>query len=252
MDLGRSFAYPFRDPAWFPRLAVGALLELLPFLFALPLLFGALEGHTPIPRLVVVLLIPALLGLACRWAQLGYLRRLAAAVLGDPGARLPAWDRFEQDLAEGFKLWLVSVALFLPALGTAAIVAFLAMVVEVPALFWALLVLLVAPLALVVVIYLPAALITAVARHDLAAAFDLGAVWALISHRGGTYVLAFVVAIAAEVLAQFGAMACCVGIFLTRFAAHCVSVHAFCCAYRAMASEPPPTDASAGLAAGGL
>lgn len=252
MDLGRSFAFPFRDPAWVPRLGVGALLELIPLLLALPLALGAFETREGTPRLLVMLLFPAVLGLASRWVQLGYLRRLAQAVLEDPAARLPRWDRFEQDLTEGLKLWLVTVALFLPALGVAAILVFLTLVAGVPALFWLPLLLVAAPLVVAITVYLPAALLTAIARRDLAAAFDVGSVWAVVARDGGLYLLGFVVAIAAEVLAQFGVLACCIGIFFTRFAAHCVTVHAFCCAYRGLtAAGPVPGGSGAGGPFGG-
>jgi hypothetical protein len=55
---------------------------------------------------------------------------------------------------------------------------------------------------------------------------------------GGAYFLAFLFALAAEVVAQLGLLAFCLGIFATRFIAHAMAVHAFATIYRE--STPPP------------
>jgi hypothetical protein len=102
---------------------------------------------------------------------------------------------------------------------------------------WLPVVVLAPPLAAVTLFYVPAALLLVVERDDLGAAFDVRAIGARVGAATGPYVLAFVVAALAEVVAQAGLLLCCVGIVLTRFMAHCVAVHAFATAFRA--PEPP-------------
>ena len=42
-----------------------------------------------------------------------------------------------------------------------------------------------------------------------------------------------------SIIAQLGIVICCVGIFATRFVAHCVAVHAFAAAFRQGAAPLP-------------
>jgi len=232
MEFGRSLSYPFRDPRWITRVLVGAALEVLPILTALPLLLVLFRHHGS-PRLgqLPLLGIVAVAGLLCRWIVLGYLARVARDALAGGGGGLPAWDRFEKDLVEGLKLWLLTIGLFLPALGVTASIAFLLAAMGFPAPWLPILVVL-PPLALATLFLLPAALVASVAENELAAAFDLTRVAGVIGAMFGPYVLAFVLAIAIEIVAQLGLLVLCVGIFATRFLAHCIVVHAFAAVYR--------------------
>ena len=248
-DFGRSFSFPFRGPAWLNRLAVGALFELLPFLLMLPSLLAILRRHRlPGPPGLVLLPVAGALGLAGRFVVLGYLRRVAKDVIAGGGDELPAWDRFADDVVEGLKLWLVGVALFLPAVAVVAGLTLLVMAVSSPAWAWLPILLVAPPAVLLTLGYLPAGLLAAVAKDELAAAFDLEGVGRTIGGLIGPYALGFLVAIAAEIVAQLGLVVCCVGIFATRFAAHCVVTHAFATVYRE--AQPPPAAAPAEAAAG--
>lgn len=239
MDVGRSVAFPFHGPAWFGRVLVGALLEIAPLLLSIPLLFAALERvQCPTLMLVALGIIAAVVSLLSRAVVLGYLRRIARGVLVGACRELPRWDRFGEDFAEGIKLMLVIVVLWLPV--TVALVALTVLVAGAAdtALAWLPAIVLGPPAALLTLLYLPAALLSVVATDELSAAFDVERVFAAARRMGGSYFLAFLFALAAEVVAQLGLMVFCLGIFATRFIAHAMAVHAFATIYRD--STPPP------------
>ncbi|MCU0293010.1 MAG: DUF4013 domain-containing protein [Thermoanaerobaculaceae bacterium] len=234
-----SFTFMFRDPRWLHRVIVGALLELAPALLAAPALY--LLVRAPSARTAPLLLLPLLLGLASRFVVLGYLRRLVRGVLDGTLEGLPAWDSTVEDLEEGFALWLAAVGLWLPAAAATFTVWLVAAELGGPAIAWLTALLVAAPAALLTLALTPAALVAAIARDDLAAAFDLPLVTHRLRAAGGTYVLAFVVGITAEVLAQLGLLLCCIGVAATRFLAHCVAVHAFATAFRGGAPPSIPS-----------
>ena len=241
-ELGASFSFPFRHPSWLGRVLIGAVLEVMPVLLVLPIVLAALRLRHHFPwQAFAVLPLVVLVALVCRFLVLGYLRRTAKGVLDGSLDGLPAWDRPAEDIVEGLKLWLVSVALFLPAVGVTAGLTLLVMALTSPAIAWLPIVVLGPPALLITLIYLPAGLLATVAEGDAFAAFDFERVAETIGRAFGPYALAFLVAIAAEIIAQFGLLICCVGIFATRFAAHCVGVHVFAMAYRQglLASSPP-------------
>ena len=239
-DLGASFSFPFRDPAWPRRVLVGAVLEVVPIPLVLPVVLGSFGRHHR-PGLGALMLLGAAgcLSLLCRFLVLGYLGRTAKGVLDGASGGLPAWDRPAEDFVDGLKLWLVAVVLCLPAIAVTAGVALLAMAVASPAAAWLPVVLLGPPALLVTLAYLPAGLLATVAAGDPFAAFDFERVFARVVPAFGPYAIAFLVAIAAEIIAQLGLLICCVGIFATRFIAHCVAVHAFAAAFR-QAPAPVP------------
>ena len=233
-DLSESFAAPFRHPAWLRRVLAGAALEALPVLLFLPTLAGLLgHGHRRLSHPPLAILpLAVLVALAARFLVLGYLRRVALDALEGGSAGLPPWDRPAEDLVEGLKLWLVAVALWLPAVAVTAGLALLVMSLTNTAMAWLPVILVGPPAALATILYLPAGLLSAIARRNAASAFDVDRVAAVIGGNLGPYLLAFLIAIAAEIVAQFGLLLCCVGILATRFLAHCVGVYAFATAYR--------------------
>jgi hypothetical protein len=247
-DLSDSFAAPFRHPAWLRRVLVGAALEGLPVLLVLPTLVGLLgHGHRRLPHPSLALLpLAVLVALAARFLVLGYLRRVALDALEGGSAGLPPWDRPAEDLVEGLKLWLVAMALWLPAVAVTAGLALLVMSLSNTAMAWLPVILVGPPAALATILYLPAGLLSAIAGRNAAHAFDVDRVAAAIGRNLGPYLLAFLIAIAAEIVAQFGLFLCCVGILATRFAAHCVGVYAFATAYRGAAPAASPAATPAG------
>jgi Protein of unknown function (DUF4013) len=247
-ELGASLSFPFRNPLWLRRVLAGAVLELVPLPLVLPLVLVSLgRGHRLGWSAFALLPFAALLGLVCRFLVLGYLRRTAKGVLDGTTQGLPAWDRPTEDLVEGLKLWLVAVVLWLPAVAVTVGVMLLVMAVVSPSAAWVPLVLLGVPAALATLAYFPAGLLATVADGDPLAAFDFERVAGRVARAFGPYALAFLVAIAAEIIAQLGLLICCVGIFATRFAAHCVAVHAFASALRQDASPLPAAPADGAI-----
>lgn len=234
-----SFIFAFRQPGWLRRVMVGAGLELVPVLIAVPALarlwdLGAQPRHLP------GVLVPAiLLALAARFVVLGYLRRIVRAAVTGTVVGLPPWEAIGTDLVAGATLWLVSVGLCLPA----AVVSFVTWLVllelggGVAAVLGTLAVAL--PAFVATFALLPAALVAAITEGDAAAAFNLPRVLARLRRADGPYVLAFLVAFAAEILAQLGVLLCCVGVVPARFLAHCVTAHAFGTAFRDPSAPPP-------------
>jgi hypothetical protein len=207
MDVGRSVSYPFRGSVWLPRILVGALLEVVPLLAALPLLRMVLRSsHHLRPGGLVWLPFAALVGLACRLCVIGYMRRIVIDVLAG---------------------WLVMLALWLPGLGLVLAAMFLVGMAAWPGAAWLPAVIFGPPVALVTLFYLPAGLLNAIATGDIGRAFDIPRVTARIGRTFGPYLLAFLFAVATEIFAQTGLILFCVGIFATRFVAHAMTVHVF-------------------------
>ncbi len=242
-DGGGSFAYPFRHPAWLGRVLVGAALDAVPTVLLLPAAL-ALLGHRHALSAPALVLTPvaAMLGLAGRSLVLGYLGRAAREIVRGTSSGLPPWDRMGDDLVEGFKLWLVAVTLWLPAVAGTAGLALLVLALGSSSLAWLSVILVGPPAALLTLAYLPAGLLATINEGEAGAAFALERVAGTVGRAAGPYAVAFLVAFGAEIVAQFGLLACCVGIFATRFVAHCVAVHAFASAYRQgyQAAGAPP------------
>ena len=245
MEIGRTLSFPFREPSWLRRTAVGALLELFPLLVVGPALLAALRhpGRHAFPVTTIVL--GAVAGLGTRWITLGYFRRVALGVFRGDTAGLPAWDRFDEDVLEGIKLWLLSLGVFLPAAGLTAAMAFLLVALGAPWAAWLPVVVVLPVAAVATLFFLPAALLASIAEGELAAAFDVARLSRRIGRAAGPYLLAFLLAVAAEIVAQTGLLLMCVGIFATRFLAHCMAVHAFASAYHEGRSDAPETPTAA-------
>ena len=187
-----------------------------------------------------------LTALVCRWVQFGYLRRIAADVLSGGHGGMPAWDRFDTDLAEGFKLWIAAIVLFVPALAVSGGLALLMGAVGLAGWLWLPLAFVLPLSLLATVIYLPAGLANAVAEDSVLAAFDVETVMYRAGVATAAYVLSLAVAVAAEILAQLGLIVLCAGIFVTRFLAHCITAHAVASAWQeAIAAAPQPLSAGA-------
>lgn len=233
MELGASLSFAFRGPFWPRRLLAGAALELAPLLVVVPVLITfAGSGRSP-SSLWGLLPILLLLSLASRWLLLGYLRRVAMAAMSGSRDGLPPWDRMDEDLLEGLRLWIATIGLLLPGVGLTAAVALLAGTVTTPALAWVAAALVGPPAIAVTLVYLPAGLLAAVAAGELSAAFRFQQVGRHLGRVAGGYTMAALVAVTVEVLAQLGLVLLCVGVFLARFLAHCIAVHAFASAWRA-------------------
>lgn len=228
MELVTSLSFPFRDPAWPRRMLAGAAPELTPALLGILALLvanGALHRRTPWVWSGLLLLL--LLALARRTVLLGYLRRVALYALARRQEGLPPWDRLDEDLLEGLRLWLVSLGLLLPGAGVTTALVVLAGTVAGKWGAWLVAMLVGPPAVVATAIYLPAGLLAAVAAGEAGAAFHFRSVVRHLGAVAGSYLLSALVAVTAEILAQLGLVLVCMGIFPARFLAHCIGAHAF-------------------------
>jgi hypothetical protein len=215
VDFGRAFTSVTEDPDWIKKVLIGGVFALLS---------SILVG------------IPFVLGY---WSRT--LRNEAAGV----ARPLPDWDDLGGLFSEGLRLtgvylvYLLVVFLVVGGLGclvmsplmllgsarhgdfdpSQAVGALggLAMLA-----FYGLLML----ASLAMALYLPAALARASLRGSVADGFDWRAIVAFIKANLGNYLLSLVVYLAASLLAQFGVILCCVGIFPAAFWSYTVAAAA--------------------------
>jgi branched-subunit amino acid transport protein len=233
MEIGTSLSFPFRGEAWPRRLLAGAALELTPVLLSIPVLLIAADSfHRRAPLVWGGLFLLLFLALASRLVLLGYLRRVVQGTLAGSQEGLPPWNRLDEDLLEGLKLWLVAIGLLLPGIGVTTALVVLAGIAAGQWEAWLVVVLVGPPAVLATAIYLPAGLLAALAAGEAGAAFHFRSVVRHLGTVAGPYLLAALVAVTAEILAQLGLVLVCVGIFPARFLAHCIGARAFASAWR--------------------
>jgi hypothetical protein len=202
VDFGRAFTSVTEDPDWIKKVLVGGAFTLLSsVLVGIPFVLGyfartlrnVVDGAPrPLPewddlgglfseglRLTAVYLV-YLLGVALLFGGLGCALMMPAMLLG--GART---SEFDPSQAVGAVSGLAMVALY--------------------GLF------MLASLAMA--LYMPAAIARATLRGTMGAGFDWRAIVAFIRANPGNYLLSLVVYLAASLIAQFGVVLCCVGIF---------------------------------------
>ena len=209
IDFGRCLTYVTEDPAWVTKILVGGLFTLLSMvLVGLPFM-------------------------------LGYWGRTLKNVAAGHRHPMPEWDDLGGLFSDGLRLFGVY---FVYGIGLALVMGGLSCVLMIPfaalgsaggmeegaeALFAALgglgillfyLVLFV--VAILGVIYLPAAMARSALRDSFAEGFAWREILAFIRANLGNYALAIVIYFLANFLSQFGAILCCIGIFPAVFWAY--------------------------------
>jgi hypothetical protein len=210
-DVLRPFTFMFDDPRWLPKVLIGGL-----FCLASMMLVG----------------VPFLLG---------YLARLVRNVLAGEQNPLPEWDDLGEYFSEGLLLFGVCLAYLLPIIALSIMVAIPAAIMSsahneglrnlgdgVFGCSWCL----ISPLILAITFFLPAALLKAITTGRFAAAFEFKQIYAFVRNNIGSYLLAIVVYFVARMLATFGLILLCIGIFFTEFWGMTVSAYAFAQAWR--------------------
>lgn len=176
MDIGRAISYPFAGAGWHRKLALAAVLTLIPILGWLPLL--------------------------------GYGMRIAQRVAEDPTSPLPEWDDWGDLFAGGLRVIAVQFVWFLPLLGLFCISMPIIVGTTVATGIDAVrsdgdggivtLVILIATFLIVVVLYAtfvsfltPAALGRAAAMRSLDAGLDFGLIWRAVRANAALYFVVF-------------------------------------------------------------
>jgi hypothetical protein len=215
MDFGRAFTSVTEDPDWIKKVLIGGAFVLLSsILVGIPFVLGYF-GRTlrnvvagaarPLPewddlggifseglRLAAVYLV-YVLGVAVVFGGLGCLFMMPAMLLG--GARSSEFDPSQAVGAIGGLAMVALYGLFMLA-------------------------------SLAMAVYLPAAIARAALRGTVADGFDWRAAVGFIKANLGNYALSLVVYLAASIVAQFGIVLCCVGLFPAVFWSYLVFAHA--------------------------
>lgn len=212
MDFARPFRFVFEDPDWQRKIAIGALFTILSFL------------------LVGIFFVA------------GYLVQVARNVMRGEARPLPEWDeKYGEYFTEGLRVAAVVFLYILPLVlvwiflvGGTAVLGVLGdeNVAAAGGLVFGCSAAIIAVLAIVVSLILPAALLMYTATGSISAAFDFRAIFAFIIDNAVNYVLAYIVHLVANFLSQFGILLLCIGLFFAVFWANLVSAYAFADAYR--------------------
>lgn len=211
LDFGKGFQFVFEDPEWIKKVLVGGLFVLLSSVFVGLLFLG---GY--------------------------FLRLIQRAARGEPRP-LPGWDDLGGILTDGVKacgLYLIGTAvaalvplslgcvLFVLGGGMSALLgasrdlagaAAGALVLGVVAFYVT-----VAAVALVLLVFLPAALLRLALTGRFGAGFEWREILAFIARNPGNYALSLLLYLLASVVAQFGILLLCVGIFPAVFWSYCL------------------------------
>jgi hypothetical protein len=209
IDLVRALGFVFEDPNWIGKLLIGALFYIFSFL---------------------------LIGLPF---VLGYAARMMRNVIRGDAYPLPEWNDLGEFFVEGLKILFAGVLMLLPIIlivvmmiGTTAIGSAFEIPEEIAGCGVGVSLLVLIPLALVFMVYYPAALTRMVAEERFGAAFEAGAVFRFIGKNIGNYLLAIAVYLLTSFIAQFGILLLCIGVFLTTFWSYLSTSYALADTYR--------------------
>ena len=204
VDFGRAFQFYFEDPDWVKKTLMGSLFYLLALI-----LVGA-------PFIA------------------GYVVQVTRRVARGDARPLPEWDNYGQMFSDGLQvigLYLVHIlaALVLPGsigclfalVGSAASRSNAAGGVAALGIMAAQLLLFVVMFA--VMLYFPAAYIRTAITGRFGAGLEVRENIELIKRSPGNYFLAIAIYVVTNFIAQFGALACCVGILPAAFWSMCVA-----------------------------
>ena len=207
----RPFTFVFDDPRWVPKVLVGGVFVLCSFF-----LIGS-------------------------FFLLGYFARLVRNVLAGVERPLPEWDDLGEYFSEGVLLFGVVLLYVLPIIVLVLIMFVPAAIMssvdhdaarDVGSGIFSCVGCLIAPIALAIWLFLPAALLMTITTRRFGAAFEFRELWAFIKANIGNYLLAIVVTIVARFIGQAGVILLCVGVLFTEFWALCASGYAFAQVYK--------------------
>jgi hypothetical protein len=217
MDFGLAFSYVFKDPDWFKKIGIIALVSLIPIIGQIVLLGWALQ----ITKRVMI---------------------------KNPDV-LPEMD-FAEDLKHGFMAFVISFVYTLPITAVAGILGIIDATLGVSSnqdSLWTVLSIVSICFGFFAIIYgilvslvLPAAFANYLEKDQLSAGFALKEVFGLVRANPGAYVLVFLGMILTGLIAPIGAIACIIGAVLTAAYGQAVMGHLYGQAYNA--AKPAPVE----------
>ncbi len=211
MDVGSAFTFMFDDEDWIKKLAIGGGIMLLGIIL-LPLLGLGLLLFLPIN---------------------GYMIEVLKNVRDGHSKPLPEWADFGALFMTGLFVFLIGLVYNLPAIlllcgsgviqalpemvdmgsDAASTVAFLALCLTCVQII----------IGLAAAILLPAAIIRYAQYGSIGAAFQFGEIFAFVRSNVGDYIIVFLLAWVAGLLAGFGIILCLIGVFFTAFWSYLVA-----------------------------
>lgn len=204
LDFAQAFSFVFRDPDWVRKTLIGGL---------------------------VVLLSIFVIGI---FILMGYMARLARNVAAGAATPLPEWDDIGGMLVEGLKLFVVVLAYAAPVIFVYLGIAITMIassgdsdITQAAGLFSGCVLVIIIPIALALMLLLPVALTATAVTGSLAAAFDIPEILRFIRRNFINYILAIVIYMVANFVAQFGVILLCVGALFTSFLHSVISTWAF-------------------------
>lgn len=208
IDFARPFTFVFEDPQWPVKIVIGGL-----FYIAAMFLVG--------------------------WFFiLGYLARMTRNIIAGNPRPLPEWNDLGEYFTEGFMLAVVVFVYLLPIFLLGGIMVIPLVILEERSgqgaadMMASCLVMAIVPLALLVSLLIPGALVRGMAENRPFAGLEVGKVLHFIRENLTNYLLAIMIYILSSFLSQLGVILICIGVFFTAFWAQVVSTAAFADAYR--------------------
>jgi hypothetical protein len=208
MEFGKAFSFPFEDAQWFKKIAIPALVGLIPVIGQFVLVGWALETAKRVIRQDPVQLADlefgSQLGLGFQSFLIGLVYSIPALLIYLPMFAVPlALDNGNSDT-------MGPVVAIVIACCSGLLVLY----------------------GLLLVVIIPAALGNFLASGRMSAAFAFGKVFGLLRAAPGAYLLVILGIMIAGFIAPIGAIACGVGAILTSAYALLISSHLYGQAYR--------------------
>ena len=206
MDFGLAFSFPFQDPDWVKKLAIAAVIGVIP-------LIGQI-------------------------AVLGWTIMLAKRVIAGEEHPMPDWEEAGEIFTAGLKAFVIGFVYALPVL----VIMFPASLVSlfdnsgdsISILEVAMICLscFMSLYGLLISLVWPAAAGELAANDDLGAALNPGRILRLVQAAPGAYIIVFLGVIAAGIVASFGIVLCFVGVLFTAAYAYAIQGHLIGQAYK--------------------
>jgi hypothetical protein len=206
VDFALAFSFPFQDPDWVKKIAIAAVIALIPLL-----------GQV---------------------AVLGWMILLAKRVIAGQEHPMPDWDEAGEIFTAGLKGFVIGFVYALPVLVIVVPMAILSALADSNNSFsifqWLSICLscFTAIYGILVSLVWPAAAGELAASGDLGAAINPGRILRLVQAAPGAYLIVFLGTMAAGIVASFGIVLCFVGVLFTGAYAYAVQGHLIGQAYK--------------------
>ncbi len=218
MDVGRSFTYMFEDKDWLAKLAIGGVI----------LLVGGILSFLVIPIIAAYAIV------------LGYsLVALRNVYDGNP-TPLPEWNNFGDFFVKGITALVGILIWSIPVLILACCIVLTSVATGgsargdnsstaagIGGLIISCLSCLTILVGLVIGVFVYAPLTNFALTNQISTFWDFSGNWRFIQQNAGNYVIAFLLAYVANLVAGLGLIACIIGVFFTSFWAMLVISHLF-------------------------